>query len=146
MQFKKYVLIALLALFSFGDLVYAQDSMTMQVTSERYRNMGRNNSWGNWSEWMSSNSIIYFGEDEDGDLAFYVEDGENSENDLYFIITYASDPTYDSNGGEHMTAKVTEIHSGNRGTLVWYTYPSGDRNQFTLRFPKIEIQYRTKDL
>lgn len=146
MQLKKFVLIALLALFSFGDLVYAQDSMTMQVTSVRYREMGRNNSWGNWSGWTSSNSIIYFGEDEDGDLAFYVEDGENSENDLYLVITYMSDSTFDNSGAEHLTARITEVSSGNRGTLVWYTYPSGDRNQFTLKFPQIEIQYRTKDL
>lgn len=144
MQLKKYVLIALLALFSFGDLVYSQE-MSMQVISMRVREK-KNNTWGNWTKWVSSNSIIYFGEDADGDLAFYVEDDENSENDIYLVITYMSDSTFDNNGAEHLTARITEVSSGNRGTLVWYTYPSGDRNQFTLKFPQVEIQYQTKDL
>ena len=86
MQLRKYVLIALLALFSFGDLVYAQESMSMQVISMRVREK-KNNAWGSWTNWLSSNSIIYVGEDADGDLAFYVEDDENSENDLYLVIT-----------------------------------------------------------
>lgn len=143
---KKLVLIALLALFSFGDLVYAQDSMTMQVVSARAREKKKNNTWGNWSGWVSSNAIIYFGLDDDGDLAFYFEDDENSENDLYFVITYMSDSTFDNEGGEHATARITEIHSGNRGTLEWYTYPSGTSNLFTVKFPQAEVQWKTKDL
>lgn len=143
---KKFIIITLFALFSFGELIYAQDSMTMQVISERSREKKRNNTWGNWSKWEPSNSIIYCGLDEDGDFAFYIEDGDNSENDLYFVITYMSDSTFDNNGGEHVTMRITEVESGNRGSLLWYTYPSGNRNQFTLQFSEIEIQYQTKDL
>ena len=146
MKLRKFILIALLALFSFGDLVYAQDSMTMQVVSERVREKKKNNTWSNWSGWVSSNAIVYYGLDDDGDLAFYYEDEENSENDLYFVITYMSDPKYDNEGGEHATARITEIHSGTRGTLEWYTYPSGTSNLFTLKFSEIELQWRTRDL
>lgn len=142
---RKYILLTLLALFCFSDLVYSQDEMTMQVTSMRAREK-KGNSWSSWTSWVPSEAIIYCGEDEDGDLAFYYEDDENSENDFYLVITYASAPTYDSSGGEHMTARVTDVSSGDRGTLEWYTYPSGDRNQFTLKFSDVELQFRTKDI
>ena len=65
---KKFIIITLFALFSFGELIYAQDSMTMQVVSERFREKNRNNTWGNWSKWEPSNSIIYFGLDDDEDF------------------------------------------------------------------------------
>lgn len=120
----------------------ATQEVALQVTALRVRS----DDGENWSDWLSSNAIIYIGLDDDGDFAFYYEDDENSENDFYFVITYMSDSTFDNEGGEHATARITDVESGDRGTLELYTYPSGDRSLFTIKLPYMEAQFRTKDL
>ena len=143
---KKAFILALFALFTFGNFAHSQETASARVVSSRTREL-KNNKWSNWTNWVNTGEIIYATWGYNGKLSnFYIKDNRDEDNDMSFIVNYMSDSRFDNNGGEHLTGRITEQLSGARGTLEWYTYPSGTANIFTLKFPAIEIQYKTKDL